>query len=603
MHSSEWSEEPATAALEIDGLRVVADATFYYLDDLRRSLASGTRVSGPGLPLDRPEGVIALAYRRWGADLARHLEGDFAFALWDANEGILVAARDFAGARPLFWAGNDSSLTLSSSARSLRALDPAAHAVDPAILAAAAAGFSFATGPDTAFRGVRVLEAGTTLVWRPGSGPALRTHWTPPEWRTPQRSFEDAALELRSLLFDAVQTRLAGRRGPTAITLSGGWDSTAVFAAARALIEDGRVDADTVQISIRYPPEDPGHEDALIQSALDRWNRETRWLDSEGLRLFQDPAGDAERRDGPMGHLFEHWNRGLAHAAARAGAGVMFTGYGGDQLFQVSDVYLADLLRRGRWLRLWREWRLKGGTGVRPFLQYAVIPNLADGLAGMLRALGGPPRYLARPLPQWMRSDFARSHGLKARERVHLAPRGMARAEAEWVWYLRNPFYPAVTSWVAGFGADAGVEVRTPLYDRRIIDFQAGRPWADRSWGAETKLLLRQAMVGLLPPSLLAPRPRRTGITSSYARSQMGHTLPPVVRRLHGDGFRLADLGIIDPDRYRDAALAAFEGRAPQDELTAWMTLSAELWIRRLEQADAVPRHRREASAIEAAHG
>lgn len=573
------------SAWKNDELTIIADAAFYYLDDLRQRLMAGSRLDAPGLTLDSPEEVVALAYRRWGPDLTAHLEGDFAFALWDSRQRVFVAARDFAGSRPLYWTSSDGSVQIASSVGKLREGREREFPVDASVVAAAAAGLSLANGLGTAFGGINTLLAGHTLVWRPDSAVRCEPHWNPPEWRTPSGSFDDAAVELRELLLASVRERMS-RTGLTAIAVSGGWDSTAIFAAARHLITDGQVSADTVQLSISYPPDDPGHEDELIRLALDHWDASSHWLDSEQIRLFEKLDSAAERRDQPMAHLFEPWNRALARAARDAGADVLFTGYGGDQLFQVSDAYMADLFRSLRWMRLRKEWKGKRGSGLRAFVRWAVLPLLPDralSALGLLRGGRRIHRYLERPLPPWVDRGFARRERLAQRDREFLAPRGMSRAEAESRWYLTNPFFPAVNSWVAEFGADVGVSVRSPLFDRRIVDFQAGRPWSDRSWEAETKILLRQSMVGLLPWELLAPRTTRTGVTSGYARRQMSRDLPLLVRRLQEDGLRLADMGIVDGGSYVQYALDAFEGRAPQHELTAFMTLSAELWLRGLE--------------------
>src|SRR6476660_4096587 len=98
----EWEMEVTSSGPLVvdDGARVVVlDGTLYYRDALRRAIA-GRSIDLAG---DSAGHLLLGAYRAWGADCARHLEGDFAFALWDREAQVLTCARDLFGSRPLFY--------------------------------------------------------------------------------------------------------------------------------------------------------------------------------------------------------------------------------------------------------------------------------------------------------------------------------------------------------------------------------------------------------------------------------------------------------------------------------------------------------------------
>ena len=302
-------------------------------------------------------------------------------------------------------------------------------------------------------------------------------------------------------------------------------------------------------------------------------------------------AERAGERDEPFAHVFETWNRALIRRSRALGARVALDGNGGDQLFFTSNLYFADLLRTGRWRTLWREWKVKGGTDPRDLWQYAVQPLLPPALVGALGWMRGRPLKPTneRPLPPWIQPAFAREHGLVARERRHnprLPGAGPAAREAH--WYLTAPYYPRAYGLVSAFALEMGVEVRSPLLDRRVVEFAAGRPREERNAGRETKRLLRASMRGLLPDDVLAPRDTKTGTLGAYFGGGMRRDFPA----LAAEAFRaprLADLGIVDPAAFRAACAEYARNGDGSLGFALVQTLQVELWLRARERSPAPP--------------
>ncbi|HVE80219.1 MAG TPA: hypothetical protein VNA89_15240, partial [Gemmatimonadaceae bacterium] len=97
--------------------------------------------------------------------------------------------------------------------------------------------------------------------------------------------------------------------------------------------------------------------------------------------------------------------------------------------------------------------------------------------------------------------------------------------------------------------------------------------------GTETKRLLRQAMRGLLPASVLAPRPRRTGVTGAYFRRQMTTVFPALAE----EAFRtpvLGELGIVDVDDLRRAVALYLRTTDANLGVQLFFTFQTELWLR-----------------------
>jgi len=321
-------------------------------------------------------------------------------------------------------------------------------------------------------------------------------------------------------LAGAVRERLAPA-GPTTVWLSGGWDSTAVFASGERVLRERGGGKHLRAVSLSYPPGDPGREDELIEAAAGRWGSPIHWVDIAGVPLLDGPGERAAGRDEPFAHAFEMGNRALARGTRALGSRVALDGVGGDQLFQVSPVYLADLLRGGRLPSLAREWRRTGlsGSGFHQFFHWAMLPLLPRWLRRSVAPIrGGRPLrgHLERPLPSWLRADFAERTGLLAREAAAAPPRdGMGPAAYETSWYLSHPYFPRAFACVADFALEEGVEVRSPLFDRRVVEFAVGRPREERAGGGETKRLLRRAMRRVTPTISQRRHPASLPATSS----------------------------------------------------------------------------------------
>ncbi len=574
---------PAAVVAE-DDLVVAADASLYYRDDLLRALPPGHRPP----PTDSPGHLILAAWRAWGEAALARLEGDFAFILYDRADRRVFCARDFAGRRPLYYAELGDSLVVASGIGGVLAHPLVPDDLDLAAVAETA-GALFAASNETVWRAVRGLGAGRSLTWQGrGRGATFRcattTWWEPPHVDSSRATaFEEGAEELRSLLVAAVAERL-DPQAPTSIWLSGGWDSPAVFAAGEAAFEEGLTGHAPRPVSISYPPGDPGREDELIASVMERYGRATHWIDIATIPLLVEPAEAAARREEPFAHVFEHWIRALARGSRRVGARVGLDGNGGDVLFAASLLYLPDLLRRGRLREFRREWAAKGlpTRNWRRLFDLALQPLFPAWARGLGQRLlpginwSGP---FDPVIPEWIDAGFARRNGLRERARQHAPPpRGASLSEAEFRYYLTHPTGPRLGLAANEIVLEEGVEARSPLYDHRVVRFAASRPVTERTRGNETKRLLRRACQGWLPPAFLAPRRRRTGGTRRYAGTALRQTHAAFITGVLEETV-LEEMGVVSGEALRRhwQAFLAGDGRY---ELPLYLTFQTELWLR-----------------------
>lgn len=568
------SADAETLIAEEDGVVVVADATLYYLADLGRALeAAGVTLRGWSAAH-----YIAAAYRAWGDACVPKLEGDFVFIVWDVRRHRVLLARDPHGSRPLFYTRVHDRLVAGSSLSGVAAHPGVSTALNLAALAEDVASIASVVLDETAYSSVSRLPAGHMLRWTPGTAPVIERFWSPPFFEQGNGlPFERAAEELRNLLLCAVSERRA-ETGPTAVWMSGGYDSTAVFAA-------GKVSGhEVIPVSVSYPVGDAGREDELILQVAQRWNADVSWVPSGSMAREGDVLSWGRRRDEPVAHAFEPWNRALVAATVARGARVALNGNGGDQFFAVSPVVLADLLAAGDWSTLLRERQALGIRGLQTLLYWTVVPWLSGwGRQAVASVRGQAPRhYLEDAVPRWMPAAAVKqTHLLERRRPPEFRRRGETHGSAESAWYLLGAFGPRIIATACGIALEGGVETRSPLYDRRIIDFAARRPREERLSLGEKKRLLRASMRGLLPDEVLAARPRRTGLPGTWLREQLLALLPPIVASMQRE-CRLADLGLIEPG----VLLEDWElfTRAPEREARrgggVFHAVAAECWLR-----------------------
>ena len=579
----EWQSEWAgTGVGHCGSTTVVADATLYYGSDLLAAL----REAGVAPASHWPADLIAAAVAAWGGGAVERIEGDFAFVAFDADRTAVLAARDWGGLRSLYFAPTPGGIAFASEAAALASLPAVNSSFNLPWIAEAASG-RYESLTETAFEGVELVPAGWVVraAFGPGASGTQVTRaraFVPPNFlgdETPAVPFDVAKVELRALMDAAVRERVPAH-GDLVVALSGGRDSAAVYALARA-----RVGERVKSASVSYPEGDPGREDDIILDVLRQSGGSPHWIDSSQLPILGTVEESAKSRPEPFGHVFAEFQEGLARASRTLGARVMLNGSGGDQFFSGEPSYLADLLRHGRLHTLREEWRtLEGGRDWRAFFSMAIWPNLGRGgnwLVELLRG-GRPIRDpFDRPLPDWIRPDFAAKAGLEGRHRANFPSRRAAAGAADFErrWLLTHPFFPRVFAEAYRLYLKEGIELRTPLADRRLLRFAATRPRWERRTGWQVKLLMRASLTDVLPPSVTGDRPRPTGTTEGLLALALRRHLGGLLDGMARDSL-LEGLGVIDAAKLAQIAAQILQNQVPAAGLEAVYTILTETWLK-----------------------
>jgi asparagine synthase (glutamine-hydrolysing) len=191
-----------------------------------KRLRSELRAKGHTFRSNTDTEVIVHAYEEYSLDCVKHLDGMFAFGLWDERRRRLLLARDHFGIKPLYYYANGAFISFASEIKAILQDPEIPRAVDTQALSNFMT-FHYVPAPRTMFQGVSKLLPGHILVADPGQI-RNQVYWDLNKKQNPCISESALADLVYSELKDSVQERLQSDV-PVGTLLSGGLDSTAVL--------------------------------------------------------------------------------------------------------------------------------------------------------------------------------------------------------------------------------------------------------------------------------------------------------------------------------------------------------------------------------------
>lgn len=283
--------------------------------------------------------VLLRLYEEEGPEAVQKLNGQWAFGLWDARERMLFLSRDLMGVRPVFYTILGDTLLFASEIKALFAHPHVSRDLDPEGLDNI---FSFwATNPPrTAFRNIRELPPGHSLIWHDGQIDVSR-HWR--QRYAPEapgtRSEHEYRDTLRRLLSDATRLRLRSDV-PVGAYLSGGLDSSIITALVQRVSE---APLRTFSIAFDDPDLDESAHQRQLVEALHTQHTELRCSSDEIADAFPDVVWHAEQplvRTAPVPMFL------LSRLVCDSGYKVVLTGEGADEMFGGYDIFKEAKVRR-----------------------------------------------------------------------------------------------------------------------------------------------------------------------------------------------------------------------------------------------------------------
>ncbi len=204
-------------------IAVVLNGEIYNFRELREDL----RARGHSFTTAGDTEVIAHLYEEHGSRLVEHLNGMFAFALWDERRRRLLIGRDRVGKKPLYYCEREGELSFASELAALLQDPDVPREIDPSSIDEYLA-YGYIQAPASIWRDVRKLPPAHTLSWQDGQV-RLDRYWRLDYSSKLDRPRAELEAELRDLISAAVKRRLIADV-PLGAFLSGGVDSSIVVA-------------------------------------------------------------------------------------------------------------------------------------------------------------------------------------------------------------------------------------------------------------------------------------------------------------------------------------------------------------------------------------
>jgi len=479
-------------------LCLVGNGEVYNYIELRQQLAD----KGHRFATQSDFEPILYAYQEYGLDFLAHLEGMFAFALYDQRQNRLLLVRDRLGIKPLFFSWTTDGVCFGSELKALFALqNRQPHTVNPIALAQYLHS-GFAADNITLCNGIERLLPGEALLFEAGELVWRWRYWSPQQVQPQAIRFEEAAEHFETLMTEVVHKHLRSDV-PFGLFLSGGIDSATLLGMIKAA---GAEPLDTYSIGF------PGNDGATNE--LGDAQRVAQHFQVRHTVLELDEQAAFERMPYMVWAADEliddYAGLALSYLAERAAQDVkmVFTGDGGDEAFAGYGRYRRIYLQR--LLKSWR-WPGSGGFRTKPGFTPSEAKMLFNPALLQANAAWRQPFVASWQAAPATWSDLQRMQTVDID--TVLPGRYLVKTDR------------MTMAW--------GLEARVPLLDHRVIEFGLSLPDALKIQGRQGKFFLRRWAQRWLPLEYLQLRKR--GLSVPVDHWPTGARLPRLERALLGN--------------------------------------------------------------------
>jgi len=550
---------------------IVCNGEIYNFPSLRETL----QTRGYPFVTQSDTEVILAAYELFGLDCLQHLQGMFAFAIWDEDKQRLFLARDRLGIKPLYYYLDRGKIIFASEIKALLSDPEVPRELDMKGL------FNFfsyghAVAPDTMYQGIRKLLPGHYLICHKDGRYQLNQYWDYPPPTDDQDLGEDYyCTKINEFLGKAVSSHLLSDV-PLGAFLSGGIDSSAVVAFMSRVMDRP---VTTFSVGFKGPNFFSELEDAhFVSNYFDTDHHEVMVTEEDLIDTLETLVYHYDEPFGDAAGLPTY----LVSSLARQYVKVVLTGEGSDELFGGYRRYSVERFAPSFLL-------------IPSFVRKGILQRLINFMPRLRRTKKAlAAMNVADPVERYGSWLLIFNHPL-LENLFH--PDLIAELENYDPFWPYRIYYPRGNSdplnrilyvdqktWlVDGYlekvdkaSMAIGLEARVPFLDHLFVEFVAGIPSQYKIRGLIPKYILKKALRGILPERILRKRKHGFSVpTDPWFRGKLRSYVQEILldpKTLHRGLFKQKTIERLFKDH--------LHGREVYDT-HLWLLLNFELWHRR----------------------
>ncbi len=491
-------------------LCVIFNGEIYNHPELRKELEK----LGHNFHSDHSDTEVLLhGFREWGNDLPMHLNGMWAFAIYDMGRGVIFLSRDRFGKKPLFYTLQNKTFVFASELSAL-----IRHSFVEASISKRSLKKYFAYGyipaPGSLYSDICKLPGGHNLTFNLNNFVShVWKYWDfviEPFESIPKNPEDVWGEQIRELLQKSVQRRLMADV-PLGVFLSGGIDSSSIVAFAEKMSDGHKVKTFAIGFN-----ETSFDESGYAQTVSNIFNTEhhlarfslenARALLPEIVQRLDEPMGDSSLL--PTYLLCKETRKHVTVALSGDGGDELFAGYDPFRALHLSELYSTIVPRPVH-------------KGIRMIMSFLPVSHrnisLDFKLKRTLRGLSYPkelwnPVWMGPLEPNELDDLFLEptdmedvySEAIECWESCHSYNLVDRALQFYTMLYLQNDIL------VKADRASMlnSLEVRAPFLDIDLVDFVRKIPHTWKYRNGKTKYILKKAMEPVLPDSIIS-RPKK----------------------------------------------------------------------------------------------